>query len=143
MQWFIDVIMAMVADLLAAFKVTIHGQLGYFNRGDPATNDFAVGDFTQDGAFHVLDLSGIVPAGARAVAFRCQVRSAAANKILTFLSNGQFNIVNAGVCRTVVANMRHEFALTVNVDSDRKAKYHASVAGFNIINCTVTGWWLR
>ena len=52
----------------------------YYDRGDPATVDFGLGDLTTDGTWRDLDLSSIVPDGTTAVAIFIHINDDDANR---------------------------------------------------------------
>lgn len=132
MQWFIDII-----------KELIHGQLGYFDRGDPADADFTLVDFTLDNTWHDLDLSAIVPADAQAVNLKLNVRSAAAQTRYAFRKKGNVFEWNTLVIWSQVANIRKGVISAVACDSNRIIQYKSIGGVTNVLIVVVSGWWLR
>lgn len=132
MQWLIDIV-----------KELIHGQLGYFDRSDPNAHDFVAVDFTQDGAWHVLDLSGIIPADTQLVLIRLILICPFITRYFFLRKNGNvwaFNVVRGGV---QIANHRNSIDVHVTPDADGKIEYRISGGTFTAINFLVAGWWLR
>jgi len=134
MQWLINAIKEWVLE---------QGYLtaGYVDRGDPATQDYAAGDLTKDGAWHDLDLSAIVPAGAKAVLFSARLRNTGTTKWLQLRKNGNANSWNVAIALTQVAVLYYDADLVVPVDTDRKINYATSSTGWIDIRLTVKGWW--
>lgn len=143
MQWLIDIILELIQPLLDALKVTIHGQLGFFDRGDPAAVDFTTVNFTTDNAWHDLDLSGIVPANAQSVLFSVVLNDNFIARGFRIRKKGNINGIN--VCRLdlLIANIDHYADWTCPVNSDRLIEYRATAGAWNTIVLSVKGWWLR
>ena len=117
--------------------------LGFVDRGDPSAFDFSIGDLTTDATWRDLDLSSIIPAGAKAVLFSATVRDDdAANSVFQLREKGNSNTHNVAAIRTQAAAVTQELALIVVPDSDRKVQYKASNVTWNKIDLLVRGWWL-
>ncbi|MBA7646730.1 hypothetical protein ES703_54496 [subsurface metagenome] len=115
--------------------------LGFVDRGDPADYDFAVGDFITDNTWRDLDLSSVVPAGAKAVLFRIQIKDNVTSSQMEFREKGNSNTINATKLRTVVANLYHDVDWIVACDSNRKIQYRGSNLAFVAIDVIIKGWW--
>lgn len=113
----------------------------FVDRGDPAAYDWDLTDLTIDGAWHDLDLSGIVPAGAKSVLLSLYVKATAINKSLTLRKNGNVNTVNSAGIIPPVANVFYRNDSTVACDTDRKIEYAGSAGFFNAIYISVRNWW--
>lgn len=135
MQWLIDIIKEWVQ--AQGYLTT-----SFIDRGDPGTNDFVTGDFIKGGGWHDLDLSGIVPAGAKAVTGRLQLNNAAINKVIYFRKKGNVNPFNVSLTSTLVANINHWEDIVFSIDSNRKAQYTCSAGVWTAITLTIKGWWL-
>ncbi len=118
--------------------VTIIGQ--YADRGNVAPNDYAVGDFTTDGTWRDLDISGIVPAGAMLVNFRVAIRDDVIDNIFALRTNGQSNGINISVGRIMIADLDHEYSFWVVPDASRVIEYNASNVAWLKINLNIRGW---
>lgn len=134
MQWLIDLVIEYLRNnglLLPA----------YIDRGDPAAFDFVKIDFTRDGAWHDLDLSSIVPAGAKAVNIRLEYNEFLASKHMQFRKNGNSNSKNVLIFKTsTVLGTRHNSGI-VACDDDRIIEYKADAsATWMTLNLTVLGW---
>jgi len=115
--------------------------IGMFNdRGDPKAADYAIGDFTVDNTWRDLDLSSLVPAGARAVLLRVDIRDAATSKVFAIREKGNGEAINIAQFSTQVANITVAGDLIAICDQDRVVQYKIS-AGMDISNVTVGGWW--
>jgi len=114
----------------------------FVNRGDPAAVDFAVGDLTTDATYRDLDLSAIVPAGAKAVVLRVGINDDVAGSAVIFRRNGNTNtIVNANL-NTQVANLGIAATMIVACDENRVIEYWATSTTWTAIAITVAGWFL-
>lgn len=114
---------------------------GFTDRGDPGVKDFGIGDFTTNDAWHDLDLSGIVPAGAKAVALSVLIKDNAINSTFLLRKNGNTGGVNVSKMRTQVANLFHDGDCIVALDSNRIIEYYATSTVWTGIDITVKGWW--
>jgi len=135
MQWLID----LIAEKVIA---TIGIPPTYIDRGDPAIFDFLKTDLTQDGAWHELDLSAIVPAGAVAVNVHLTIEHVDVHRAAFLRKHGNAN--NFGIVgqRTQVSNKTIEKDGCVAISSDRKIDYFFEAPAWLIITMTITGWWL-
>lgn len=111
----------------------------FVDRGDPAAVDWDETDLTADGAWHDLDLSSIVPAGAVCVMLR--VRLEARVQSLHFRKNGNSNEINTtGVETGGGAGIMHQ-DLFVAPDSNAVIEYKLS-GPITSAEITVGGWWI-
>lgn len=111
-------------------------------RGDPATWDWQHSDLTIDDAYHDLDCSSIVPAGATHIIFVGYMRQdTTAGAWMKIRKNGQSNDYVRFAKRCVVANVYDDFWGVVACDTDRKVEYAVNNAAGNwTIRLTVAGW---
>lgn len=121
---------------------SILGLAGYNDRGDPAAFDFQVGDLTKDGAWHDLDLSGILPAGARAVHLRISIISVATGQVVKFRENGNANEINIARAKVVSNSFSMEYDIIVALDPAGVIEYWATNAAWAQIDICVAGWFL-
>lgn len=111
----------------------------FVDRGDPAAVDWDEGDLTADGAWHDLDLSGVVPPGAALVLLR--VRLEATVQSLHFRKNGNSNEVNVtGEETGGGASIMHQ-DLLVAPDSNAVIEYMLSGA-VTSVDIVIGGWWI-
>jgi len=113
----------------------------YIYRGDPAAADFDQTDFTDDNAWHDLDLSNIAPEHAKAVDVSFIFINSASSKIGNFRRKGQTNIHNSAVIASNVPNLPQATDLTIALDPNRKIEYRLDAGGWSYIRFTVKGWW--
>jgi hypothetical protein len=114
----------------------------YYDRGDPADADFVKTDLTTDGAWHELDLSGIVPEGAKAVSISLYIVDNLAGQIVRFRRAGNVNIFAITGTATQVAYVPIFTHCICAVDENRKIEYYCSNTSFTGIQITINGWWL-
>lgn len=124
--------------------VTAKGYLttSYVDRGDPAAEDYTAATLTKDGAWHELDLSAIVPAGAKAITFGLVVLTSTIDSAARFKRFGNLNDKAITGINTQVSNIAFVGDLTVAVNAARKISYFFSNVVWIITNITVKGWWL-
>jgi len=114
---------------------------GFEDRGDPNAWDFTLGDLTTDGAWHDLDLSGIVPDGAKAVLLRIDLEDDAINSQLLLRKKGNANAVNMIESLTQVANQDYVVDAVCPCSDERYLEYKASNLVWTEIDIVVKGWW--
>lgn len=134
MQWLIDIIAQRVID-------TIGIPPCYIDRGDPAAQDFSIADFILGDGWHELDLSVIVPAGAKAVLLRQSFSTSTAQEAAMLRTAGNVNMFNTSFHLTQMASDVIGDDVTVALSDDRKIEYRLSVNTTSFY-LTVRGWWL-
>ncbi len=113
----------------------------FVNRGDPANYDFTLTDFTTDGNWHDLDLSGIIPATARALLFEVEIDNNVSNKHAIFKKYGQTNDINHFDAETKLATPHESYMGILAVDGNRKISYKIDSSGWSDFDFIVRGWW--
>lgn len=113
----------------------------FHDRGDPSTYDWTDADLTTDGTWRDLDLSSIVPAGAKAVLLRVQAKDDVEQIILRFRKKGNTNDVNVAIMGVHIANVTMQNNLIVNCDANRIIQYNAANYDWTFIYISVGGWW--
>jgi len=131
MQWLID----LVIESIGVPPV-------FIDRGDPASDDFAVIALTRNGAWHNLDLSGIVPSNASAVAMVAWLGSPVINRWFELRKKGNINNFNENYLITQVANIATAGNFVVPIGTDGLLEYKFQDGTFNQGAITVKGWWL-
>lgn len=121
----------------------ILGTVGYFvDRGDPTANyDFIETDLTIDSAWHDMNLSSIVPSGAKAVCLMVRMVDNLPEKAILLRKNGSAGVINYSILFTQVANISVAQDMIVPCDSNRFIEYYVDT-GVNTIFIAVKGWWL-
>ncbi len=115
---------------------------GFFhNRGDPGFWDFILGNFTTDANWYDLDLSTIVPVGAKTILIHVQLTDNASASFVGFRKNGNSSIYNVAYAQTQVSGITNYISLIVPCDSGRIIEYQFSNTTFTAIKLTVGGWW--
>lgn len=117
------------------------GEIDMFvDRGDPSSADWTQANLTMDSTWHELNLSAIVPAGAKAVFLRISFQDASINQELSFRKNGSTYAVNRALTRTMIANIAMYQDKIVACDVNRIIEYYAN-AGLDSVSITIAGWW--
>lgn len=142
MQPIIDIIYELAQNYIDAYFATHPRAYGYFDRGDPAVNDFEKFDFTRDTNWHALDLSSIVPADAVAIAFYARLRSPQVGRAIQLRRHGNVNAIVRSIAAVQVANANYWTDMFAACDSDRKIDYKTSADPWTTIDFAVKGWWL-
>ncbi len=123
-------------------RAAMKGEISmYVDRGDPATVDFEIGDFTINGAWHTLDLSSLVTLSARAVLLDVDFDNNSANKHITLRQNGNSNDINHFDVATKVAGQNEHANAIVSPDSARLIEYKITATGWTALSMAVRGWW--
>lgn len=143
MQPIIDIIYELSKKYIDAYLAT-HPAIGpYVDRGDPAVVDFHKGNFIHDGAWHTLDLSSIVPAGAVAIAFNARLASSIVGKAIQLRRHGNVNGIIRSMTATQVANISVWADMFAACDPDRKIDYKVTIDPWTVLELNVKGWWLK
>jgi hypothetical protein len=126
-------------------KVTVENLLSLHtpgtlvDRGDASSADFEVGGLTIDNAWHDLDLSSIVPAGAIMVRFAVLYNSGVdAARWMWFRKNGNSNELSKSGIRSETWSVQHP-TIDVFCDSNRVIEYLINDS-LTTLSMTVTGW---
>ncbi|GAH38338.1 unnamed protein product, partial [marine sediment metagenome] len=111
----------------------------YVDISDTAPN-LVTGDFTIDGADHLLDLSAHLPVGATAVNLKCRGRTTDIAGIAYFRHPDAPNI---GSCRlrTQVANHFIANSFVCGLDSGRNIEYKIAGANWDDLTLKISGYW--
>lgn len=118
------------------------GGLSYVGRADIATYDFDANNLTQDGAWHTLDLSAIVPAGAKAVVLRLGASHSSAGRYFRVAPLGYTGSCNQANVTSQVANVINEQTTIMPMNTARTLSYWATSGTFAAIRVFVMGWWI-
>ena len=114
----------------------------FVNRGDPNANDFTHATMTADDAWHDMDLSAIVPAGAKSVYLKLTVVATTTQRYVIFRKNGNSNEYAAPTVRTQVANAVNDASFIVALDANRRVEYKCSNVAWTGIYVLVLGWFM-
>lgn len=135
MQWLIDIVQEWIV-------AEGYIKTSFVNRGDAGAPDFVVANFTRDGAWHDLDLSGIIPAGATAAAAALFIRANVTANTIRFTPSDFAGDDNRTNIITQAAGVSIEQDITLVLNSDRKVRYKATAGNWTAIQLTIKGWWL-
>jgi len=113
----------------------------YVDRGDPAAYDKVKTDLTIDGAWHDLDLSSIVPAGAKAVLLKTRLQSANPGDAIRYRLKGNTNEINVCGCEALRANVIRTRLGITSIDVNRVLEYNADNIAWTLLDIVVRGWW--
>lgn len=129
MQWLVD----LVLDRIRTEGLAV-------DRGDPVTYDFTQVDLALDGAWHDLDLSGIIPTNVNVVYLQINFLATAINKFLTFRTKSNVNIANISEIRSSAVGLFQPADIIQFPDANRVIEYIGSNAGILFVRITVKGW---
>ena len=113
----------------------------HVDRGDPAAADFGTGDFTIDGAYHDLDLSGIIPSTAKSVVLLVYAKDDVISDAggVYFRKNGNTNSAVVPWVNPQVADITIRAQLIVACDTSQKIEYLVTTS-LTALNVTITGY---
>jgi hypothetical protein len=112
---------------------------------EPTACDFTIGTLPAFTAtWSDLDLSSIVPDGARAVLLSILVQDNVAGSVVSFRKNGQTNIYQRACVYSIVANQLIGDNPIVGVDDSQVIEIYTdpAPASWTTIDLSVLGWWL-
>jgi len=113
--------------------------------GTLAAYDFTEVDITQDGAWHDLDLSSIVPVGTKAVTLSIGLYTYAdIAETIYFRKKGVLDSVNIARADNTILGRGQVSDVLVGVNSDRKIQYYVthSVQAIGSIQIVIRAWYL-
>lgn len=114
--------------------------LAIVDRGDPSAWDFEETDLTTDNTWRDLDLSSIVPSGARFVLLGGYVVDNAVGSDIQFRKNGNSNDYHRVGATTQVIDVGIGIDCVVPCDSSRVIEYKATNVTWSQIKILVKGW---
>ncbi len=114
---------------------------GYNDRGDPVSSDFTETDLTLDGNWNDLNLSSIVPAGAKCINLHTDIEDSHKGHGLEFRKNGNSNSAVHTSCLAPANNAEMHCVSPIACDSSRIIEYR-SIVSADSITITVNGWWI-
>ena len=120
-------------------------KVGFIDRGDPATADFAKTDLTDDSEWNDLDLSDIINnVRAKAVLIGVNVIDNIAGSNVKFRKNGNSQVINVGAVNIYNTSLTISEHLIVACDTSQVIEINATPkpTDWNAINITVLAWWL-
>lgn len=115
---------------------------GFVDRGDPATPDWTQATLIADGAYHDLDLGGIVPVGTKGVLFTTYLFGDHVHWSIELRRKGNVNTATSNGMLVMIVGLGNWGDVTCAVDENRKIEYKLPNETWTLINMTVKGWWL-
>jgi len=123
-------------------REALKGEFSMFvDRGDPATQDFTIANFTCDNTWRELDISAFVPEIARAVLFHLKFEASQKDEEILFRKQGNTNILNITGCITKQTDKHQYKTIIVATGTSRKIEYKATSGNITVLSLTVRGWW--
>ncbi len=113
----------------------------FVDRGDPSAFDWGLAGMTFDGAWHDLNMSSVVPAGAVAVLIHVLLRCNTAGRYINFRKNGISNDYNSATAMSVSSSFETPTDIVVACDSNRYIEYYGPGSEVVLCGLTVRGWW--
>jgi len=110
------------------------------DRGNVASADFIKTDLTTDGAWHSLDLSSIIPVGAKLVMLRTNIIALATIGVMKIRTNGNANAFNIDVSGMETDGFPKWDTLWVVPDASGIIEYWCTNVSYITITVTVGGW---
>ena len=141
---------APTSDLHCATK-KYHDDHVFVDAGDSSNFDFtlagtgtlqplATNPLTTDMTWRDLDLSALVPAGAKAVMISAVIQDGLVNQRLHFRNKDNANVYNSSRTRTQAANVINDVTLLCGIDSDRVMQFRAENTVWTALNINIMGW---
>jgi hypothetical protein len=133
------------ADENATTKLYVDAR-GFIDRGDPTAYDYnetgSKAVLNTDGTWRDLDLSAIVPAGAKAVLMHIDICDDATGSQFFLRKNGNSSDYNVVQCNTMVASQLFPYDVIVSCDTNRVIEYNGLNVAFIYIRIVVKGWFI-
>jgi hypothetical protein len=133
------------ADENATTKLYVDAR-GFIDRGNPTAYDYnetgSKAVLNTDGTWRDLDLSAIVPAGAKAVLMHIDIADDSTGSQFFLRKNGNSNAYNVVQCNTMVANQLCPYEVIVSCDTNRVIEYNGANVAFIYIRIVVKGWFI-
>lgn len=116
------------------------GTFNYTDRGDVDAFDYEMGVLTEDGAYHALDISGVVGVGVRLVLLHVSMGATTAGKTCSFRTNGVSTTFNTGKLCTQINGNSISGDLWVLTDASGVIEYAFASATWSFIRIVIRGW---
>jgi len=114
---------------------------GWHARDNPASDDFDQDDLIDDLDWHELDLSAIVPAGAKCVSMHIRALNTDVGKVIYLRQHGYTATFGTCSARIIVAGLDHAWYRPLGISTDRKIDYRMSIGGWTSVRFGFRGWW--
>jgi len=127
-----------------AENVTVTGSgMEYVDRGNFAAHDFSKDDLVIDSNWQELDLSKLIPVGAKIVKLR--IDAATTSSINSYFDMKPFGYVdnyNNYPNNIYKAAYHHGVVHEIPIGPDKKVVYRAHAVTWDFLDVNVQGWWL-
>ncbi len=110
------------------------------DRGDVAVYDYIEATLTADGAWHDLDISGIVGASRRLVVIESNLKDNAGGKTMIMRTKGNVNEINVSPCGTITADKTCSRNMILYTDINGVLQYKIESGVWAIIDLAIRGW---
>jgi len=110
------------------------------DRGACAGYDFTQLTLVQDGSWHEMDLSSIVPEGALFVKLHCGIRSPNADDSMKLRKAGTARVFNIYALHVNVVSQTIKGDAWIPLSIDRKVEYSFTNRIWDVITIVVGGW---
>lgn len=117
----------------------------YVDRGSITAYDKTTADFTTDGTWRDIDLSAIVPAAAKMIAFKLRIEEDNIDRLAEFRTKGHADAADINtICeRPAVANNTFYFWGCLSAGAyPQILQYRFTNTVWTAIDFVVMGWWL-
>lgn len=106
--------------------------------------DFILTDFTKDGAWHLLDLSAIIPVNASGISIHVKgaCTTVDAQSIARFRGGDVTHSLSTCKLRPQVNGRELAVFFALQPDSSRRIWYQVLVSSWTVLDLTVQGWWI-
>lgn len=131
MRWLIDIIIAAAKELI-----------GFRDRGTVLGYDWILANLTQDGDWHTLGCSAIVPANTRAILVSVGCVHEMAGAGIYLRRYGDVNTSTNEAVRILADFEAHFNQVIVPLSTDLKFDYYLSDPPWERVNFTIKGWFL-
>lgn len=119
------------------------GKINYVNRGNLASFDWTISNFSVLSAWTDLDCSSIVPSTATHIHFRSEVMSSTAdNIILSLKKKGYAGDQNAFFSITPKQSAYASSHGIIECDANRFVQYYKTANTLTVANVAILGWFL-
>lgn len=129
MQWLVDQLINLFMD-----------QAGFVDRGTPGDFDYDLADMIFNTAWHDLDLSHIVPVGAKAIALTVYFQCDDANVVFLLRNKDNTGPYNVSRCYGQVGGLYMAADMIIGCNSNRMIQYRGYAAAWTYFKLTVRGW---
>jgi len=116
------------------------GRVNIVHRGTMETQDFTYSDFDFSAGFHTLDMSSVVPVGAKFVFFLVNMVSPTVGRYFLCRHPGDTGQWNSGVLFAQVVDQAIRKTMLCGLNAAREIEYMIHADGFSTFDITVRAW---